>query len=580
MPIDNNEQNGRSVEGNPENKERTDGAGAVLPNAASAVMRGASGGGGIFQTVFGGGVQALLASKFGVAALSLGLGAAGMAGIHAVKNNPAQKTAPAQAALERPAARVHAVKRDAQGSKSLSYMQQSSNGDIRWEGGAGSAGASGADGNGEESNAGADYEAGDAAGNAAASGNGALGKEQIAVMKEAAEDAVSKKEDQPRLVASAPGGSGAGAMSGGSGVSAGAAVSQAMGNLPPAQKGASREMSGNRRAKIVAASGQRGGKGGSSLRGATARRLSGMSRKLATASGSDTAVADAHNREWDGARPGGRAISGAGTGSSQGGISSDEGGSAGRPLAPASSYGKGYEDGRDDARYNRGGHGVGAAGNLTPYQQMVDMAQAMLMLASVMLFLSGLLGLFAKISAKTIGGLPLAAKLYKMAKYVAWIAMGAAGIVTMLGIGIMMSGQANQGAIFTGVGAVLTILSYISADNYEKASSASTQAHDTATKAFEGNKDALTNKLGTDGADASKFDLGEIKTEEFAKLNGKDLGMSGDAMKGFDSSMGKFNGSMKGVNGTDFSNVGNMVGGGAGAVTSQNYGDAEDPNYR
>ena len=266
--------------------------------------------------------------------------------------------------------------------------------------------------------------------------------------------------------------SGAGASAGGAAQAGGAGAGQlamlsaargpADGKITMGASSASGKLSKSRKMNEVNSRG--GGTGGGGGRAKTSlSKLDAMNRKFkgATGSGSSNQYST-QQAEWDG----GRKIEGAGADEDDSGSGNRRGNSfspaqgeqGGRPLSD--SYGNGARDG-----YGNSSRGINGA-NITPYQQMVDMAQALLMLASALISLSFIMGLLGK-SIPTMG-----AAFYSMAKMLAYAAAAVAAVVTLLGLGIMMQGQATQGAVFTGVGALLTILSYTSAEGYGEAAKA------------------------------------------------------------------------------------------------------------
>jgi hypothetical protein len=267
-------------------------------------------------------------------------------------------------------------------------------------------------------------------------------------------------------------GAGAGASAGGAAQAGGAGAGQlamlsaargpADGKITTGASSAGGKLSKSRKMNEVNSRG--GGTGGGGGRAKTSlSKLDAMNRKFkgATGSGSSNQYST-QQAEWDG----GRKIEGAGADEDDSGdgnrrgnsFSPAQGEQGGRPLSD--SYGNGARDG-----YGNSSRGINGT-NVTPYQQMVDMAQALLMLASALISLSFIMGVLGK-NIPTMG-----AAFYSMAKMLAYAAAAVAAVVTLLGLGIMMQGQATQGAVFTGVGALLTILSYTSAEGYGEAAKA------------------------------------------------------------------------------------------------------------
>lgn len=106
------------------------GAGVVLPQAAAegAAQVAAGAGVGVAKT----GMAALLAGKMGVAALVLGVGGAGLIGVGVMQQQKAEKTAP-KPKLDGLSSSIGVAKRNATGSKSLSFMAKAGQGELRWD---------------------------------------------------------------------------------------------------------------------------------------------------------------------------------------------------------------------------------------------------------------------------------------------------------------------------------------------------------------------------------------------------------------------------------------------------------------
>jgi hypothetical protein len=191
--------------------------------------------------------------------------------------------------------------------------------------------------------------------------------------------------------------------------------------------------------------------GRSGMKGATARRLDNMNRAMsATKSGNAETAAASQTQQWSNAAPAGSSVQGAGVG--------------GSPTSGAFVPGSGLEDGgpvgSGTPTPSTEVPSAGEGKNVTPYQGMVDMATIMLMAASVLLLLSYLVGMLGKTY-------PMA---YTIAKYLAYAAMACAAITAIMGVAIMaQGGQAMQGLIFTGVGALLTYISYTAAEGNAQA---------------------------------------------------------------------------------------------------------------
>jgi hypothetical protein len=132
--------------------------------------------------------------------------------------------------------------------------------------------------------------------------------------------------------------------------------------------------------------------------------------------------------------------------------------------------------------------------NVTPYQQWLDLAQKLLMWAAILTALAFLIFQIAKtptvMSAFWMG---VAAKL-------SYLAAALAGIATLLGVGMMLFGQIDQGIMYTVLGALTTYLAYSAAENYDSAA-ATTQQELSAGKSSDGIHEKL---LHVDKADIAK----------------------------------------------------------------------------
>ncbi|PIP81542.1 MAG: hypothetical protein COR54_19660, partial [Elusimicrobia bacterium CG22_combo_CG10-13_8_21_14_all_63_91] len=110
-------------------KERK-GGGIVVPEAAVQGTAQVAGGAGV--GVAKSGVAALFAGKMGVAALALGVGGAGLIGVGVMKQNQAVKMTP-RPQLDGLSSSIGVAKRNATGSKSLSFMAKAGQGELRWD---------------------------------------------------------------------------------------------------------------------------------------------------------------------------------------------------------------------------------------------------------------------------------------------------------------------------------------------------------------------------------------------------------------------------------------------------------------
>jgi len=300
---------------------------------------------------------------------------------------------------------------------------------------------------------------------------------EAAVRRQAAEQAEQAAAGRKRdpLSGSQMNGAGrAGGLAGGAGLSGG--ITRPMGQL---------QLSGSQAAKLQAfGDGRRvvrertmtaaGTRASAIMNSASAKKLQSMYGAMTGAASKDAqSQASTHSAQWDSAAEAGETITGAGT--------SDIGGAgAGTDSAAAEETGgalsddtdadaEDSSDDSDDSAYDV--EDTGETTNYTPYQEMVDMAYALLVAACALLLASYLFGLLAKCSSV------YGAALYAVAKYLAYAAMALAALVTLLGLAIVAtSDQTTQGAIFTGVGALLTALSYTAAEGCAEAAAAAPAA--------------------------------------------------------------------------------------------------------
>jgi hypothetical protein len=219
-----------------------------------------------------------------------------------------------------------------------------------------------------------------------------------------------------------------------------------------------------------------------------------MDRAMASSNRQNAEVGAAtQTQQWANAQAPGQGVQGAGPstagispGKGQISAAADDGGPINDNQSPPMQCAQGFKQVGSSCQptdQNAGGK------NVTGYQSQVDMAQMMLMAASGLLLISFLLGMYAKHLIATAVGpqapviLALAAKIYTWAKYMAYAACACAAIVTVMGISILAQGQTMQGGIFTGIGAMLTVMSYMAAEGYAKAAAATTEASTLATTA-------------------------------------------------------------------------------------------------
>ena len=285
--------------------------------------------------------------------------------------------------------------------------------------------------------------------------------------------------------------SGKGPLAGGGGMAGGIGQSFQQSKLTNSALGQASAFSRSPQAKVtrtmVAAN-----KGPLSLKGANARRLQSMQQAMAGSRRQNAEIGAAtQTQQWANAQAPGQGIQGAGP--STAGLTPGKG-----QLTPASDDGGPINDASQPAGCAQGFKQVGSSceptnegvggKNVTSYQSQIDMAQMMLMAASGLLLISFLLGMYAKHLIATAAGpqapviLATAAKIYTWAKYMAYAACACAAIVTIIGISILtQQGQTMQGGILTGVGAMLTVMSYFAAEGYAKAAAATTEATTLAT---------------------------------------------------------------------------------------------------
>jgi hypothetical protein len=251
-------------------------------------------------------------------------------------------------------------------------------------------------------------------------------------------------------------GGGGSKLSGGSGMSSGIGgkFKGGLSNSRLRKNSSTKSLSKGRKAgkgrSKVAARGQ-----GASLRtGANGRRLSGMQQAMAAnrPAGGETQAAE-HSRQWDSASTTGGGQSTGGAGTTVGDDFSDtEGGGIGSSIdtSPGASPNTDVTD----------VPGTGSGDNVTPYQGMVDMAVAMLGLASALNLIAFILGVASNGSSVLP---PVAAALRTAAMWLSGIAAVLAGIVALMGLAIMSQGQTGQGTMFTIVGGVVSALSAVAA---------------------------------------------------------------------------------------------------------------------
>ncbi|MFH2202142.1 MAG: hypothetical protein ABIJ96_03420 [Elusimicrobiota bacterium] len=122
-------------------KERKGAGGLLSSSSGAAGAPGAIGapaaiakGGLLAKVLGGGGVKALLASKLGIAALALGVGGTGLVGFGIMQQKASQgQQQQGTPELGSIASNISAHKRNAKGSKSLSFMAKAGEGELKWE---------------------------------------------------------------------------------------------------------------------------------------------------------------------------------------------------------------------------------------------------------------------------------------------------------------------------------------------------------------------------------------------------------------------------------------------------------------
>ncbi|HAH07231.1 MAG TPA: hypothetical protein DCM05_12035 [Elusimicrobia bacterium] len=181
-----------------------------------------------------------------------------------------------------------------------------------------------------------------------------------------------------------------------------------------------------------------------SLKGQNARRLERMHRAMGPTRGGNVETGSAiHTQEWSNARPPGNSIDGYGersaVGISNGGINNPEGTSDGGPTDTNDSSALPANSDTPNAP------AVGGTSNVTPWQQLVDTATALLAISAILTLLAYIV---------VTGGMGVGGWTIPLGEAIAWVAAAMAGIAAMMGVMIMAQGQMIQGAIFTATGAM------------------------------------------------------------------------------------------------------------------------------
>lgn len=251
-------------------------------------------------------------------------------------------------------------------------------------------------------------------------------------------------------------GLGGGGLAGGAGLSGGIGGSFKQ-NLSNSRVGEARAFQGANRAQVTRGKLSSNNLGKSALKGATAKRLDNMNKAMgASRAGTAEAGVATHGQQWDAATPGGGAITGGGaSGMSSGGqFSEGEGLGGGGPLDQnaTSSAGSANEV-----------EGIKNGKNVTKYQDQLDMAKGMLMLASAIILVIGLMTVKRNALAAGLFTAPAAVVLSTAQKIFLAIAVGLAAGAAAIGASIASTyGQGQQGGIIA-LGGTITAASGASA---------------------------------------------------------------------------------------------------------------------
>ncbi|MBI3296579.1 MAG: hypothetical protein HYZ75_00330 [Elusimicrobia bacterium] len=231
-----------------------------------------------------------------------------------------------------------------------------------------------------------------------------------------------------------------GVMAGGAGLAGGIGGSFKQ-NLSNSRSGDLRGFAGANRAQATRGKLSARNLGKSSLKGATAKRLDKMNRAMGKvgATSADAAAAT-HTRQWESASPTGAGISGAGAsgGATAGGqFSEEEGVGGGGPLDQNTSS---PSSAAPVADVN--------GSNQTQYQSQMTMAKGLLMMASAIITIIGIISIIRDGMSATVFGAGVAAGLLALQKVMLLAAMGMASAAAVIGATIGSKyGQGQQGAI-------------------------------------------------------------------------------------------------------------------------------------
>lgn len=245
-------------------------------------------------------------------------------------------------------------------------------------------------------------------------------------------------------------GLGGGGLAGGAGLSGGIGGSFKQ-NLSNSRAGEARAFQGANRAQVARSKLGSNNLGKSGLKGATAKRLDNMSKAMGSnRAGTAETGAATHAAQWDAVTPGGGAITGGGaSGMSSGGqFSEGEGIGGGGPLDQNSTSSNSNPNDVKDINNGK---------NVTQYQDQLNMAKGMLMLAATIIAIVGILCFTRNAALKSpepfskvvAAGLTVAMKI--AIGIAIGLAVGAAAIGASIG---SKYGQGQQGSIIAMGGAI------------------------------------------------------------------------------------------------------------------------------
>lgn len=293
----------------------------------------------------------------------------------------------------------------------------------------------------------------DAAGAGATAGGQVAGGASPAEMAAALTGKQSTKSGMGGKFGKLSAGLGGGGLSGGAGLSGGIGGSFKQ-NLSNSRVGEARAFQGANRAQVARSKLGSNNLGKSALKGATAKRLDNMNKAMgASRGGTAEAGAATHGQQWDAATPGGSAITGGGaSGMSSGGqFSEGEGMGGGGPLDQNSTSPNSNPNDVKDIDNGK---------NVTKYQGQLDMAKGMLMLASAIVMIIGIIcAVRNSAAAVPVFGTAVAAELTVTMKIFLGIAIGLAVGAAAIGASIgSQYGQGQQGGIIA-MGGTITAAS-------------------------------------------------------------------------------------------------------------------------